>query len=264
VARAAELFRPAAAAATVTESQGGVSRIPHDLVCYAIGDIHGRMDLFEKLLAQIEADPVDAGRRRYIILLGDYVDRGPASREVLQTVVELKARFGDQVIALKGNHEEAMMDFLADASRGPAWFQHGGRATLASYGVATPNGALDEDTLEAVRQDFERNLPPSHRNLLENLPYFATIGDYVFVHAGVRPGVDMSEQVPEDLLWIREEFLSAERALAQTVVHGHTPSAEPVLADGRIGIDTGAYATGVLTAVKLIEDKVVLIKVTRR
>ena len=111
MARAAELFR--ASEATDAQCGGGVSRIPQGLVCYAIGDIHGRMDLFEKLLAQIEADPVDAGRRRYIILLGDYVDRGPASRDVLQTIVDLKTRFGDQVIALKGNHEEAMIAFLA-------------------------------------------------------------------------------------------------------------------------------------------------------
>ncbi len=253
---AAEQFEP--------DVERAPARVPDGLVCYAVGDIHGRLDLFERMIDRIEADHEQHCRDSIIVLLGDYVDRGPSSRGVLQAIIDLQTRWQDRLIVLLGNHEEAMLHFLTDPAFGPRWLQHGGRDTLMSYQVAIPAGKLDDEAWDALRIAFSEAMPPAHHNLLENLQYFATIGDYVFVHAGVRPGVLLEDQSAEDMLWIRDAFLTADWAIDQTVVHGHTPSPEPVLAKGRIGIDTGAYATGVLTAVKLIEDRVDLFKVTRR
>lgn len=240
------------------------SRVPDGVACYAIGDIHGRRDLLDLMLEAIDRDLASHGLDHRIIFLGDYVDRGPSSRAVIQTIIDQQATRGDRVIAIKGNHEQAMMAFLADAAFGPKWIAHGGRETLLSYAVAPPAGSGRSADWETTRAAFAVAMPLEHHNLLNSLQLFATIGDYVFVHAGVRPGVPMDQQTPEDLLWIRDDFLIAERAIEQTVVHGHTPALEPALGDGRIGVDTGAYGTGVLTAAKLIGDKVDILRVSRR
>ena len=240
------------------------ARVPEGMACYAVGDIHGRLDLFETLIGDIEHDMARHGLDSRIILLGDYVDRGPSSRGVIDAILALQDRHGERLVPLMGNHEQAMNDFLANAGAGPIWAQHGGRETLLSYGVAVSGRQQNPEEWEGFRVELDAAMPQSHKNLLSNLQYFATFGDYVFVHAGVRPGVLLEEQDPQDLLWIRDDFLKSGRAIAQTVVHGHTPSAVPILSEGRIGIDTGAYATGVLTSVKLIEDKVDLLQVSRR
>jgi serine/threonine protein phosphatase 1 len=227
-------------------------RAPEGMTIYAVGDIHGRADLLEQLLDQISAD-VEATRNERTVLafLGDYVDRGPQSRTVIQMLMQLKDTGEEQVMVLKGNHEEALLGFLADAATGPGWADHGGRETLLSYGVAVPKHRTDTDAWAKARDDFAAALPAEHLAFLRNLSLCESIGDYVFVHAGVRPGVPLHEQEERDLLWIREEFLQNDRAMDKMVVHGHTPVEQPSLAPGRIGIDTGAYATGILTALKL-------------
>ena len=182
----------------------------------------------------------------------------------LQTIIDQQSARGDQVIALRGNHEQAMLAFLDDPAFGPKWIAHGGRDTLMSYGVAPPAAPGRPRVWAMTRAALAGAMPPEHHNLLNSLQLFATIGDYVFVHAGVRPGVPMEQQSAEDLLWIRDDFLITERAIEQTVVHGHTPAPEPVFGDGRIGVDTGAYGTGVLTAAKLIGDKVDILRVSLR
>ena len=227
-------------------------RVPDGATVYAIGDIHGRLDLLNRLLDLISADLAKSpGAEATLAFLGDYVDRGPDSRAVVETLRQLKANGGERVIALKGNHEEAFMGFLADAGSGAAWAEHGGRETLLSYGVSLPKHRTDAAGWEKTRQDFAAAVPPEHVQFLQALSLWDTVGDYVFVHAGVRPGVPMMEQEERDLLWIREEFLQSDRAMDKVVVHGHTPEERPSLGKGRIGIDTGAYATGVLTALKL-------------
>ncbi len=226
------------------------ARAPEGAVIYAVGDVHGRADLLQRLLTQIEADLADEDGPAEIVFLGDYVDRGPESRRVLDLLVELKMRAGGAVTALKGNHEAALLGFLENPATGAAWAEHGGLETLTSYGVAPPAGAGGADWA-AARDAFARALPADHLAFLEGLDLWAERGDYVFVHAGVRPGAPMEAQESRDLLWIRSEFLERDTRLGRVVVHGHTPGEAPVVTPYRIGVDTGAYATGVLTAVRL-------------
>jgi serine/threonine protein phosphatase 1 len=226
------------------------ARAPEGLTLYAIGDIHGRADLLQRLLSQIEEDlHVDDGPAE-IVFLGDYVDRGPDSRKVLELLIDLKSRAGAGVTVLRGNHEEALLGFLADPTTGAAWAEHGGLQTLQSYGVSLTAGAGATEWA-AARDAFDRALPADHLGFLEGLELWAERGDYIFVHAGVRPGVPMDAQEAKDLLWIRSGFLDHDTQLDRIVVHGHTPDEIPAVTPFRIGVDTGAYATGVLTALRL-------------
>jgi serine/threonine protein phosphatase 1 len=222
-------------------------------VIYAVGDVHGRLDLLDPLLEQIRADAarLEAEIRPVLVFVGDYVDRGAESKGVIDRVIELQAAGPFEVRPLKGNHEEAMLTFLGDPNFGPTWNEHGGGQTLSSYGVTPPILRMDAEQWEKARQDFALALPADHLSFLQGLELTAVFGDYVFVHAGLRPGVALDAQSEHDLLWIRQDFLGAARPFEKVVVHGHTPAEEAYLGDCRIGIDTGAYATGVLTAVRL-------------
>lgn len=232
-------------------------RVPAGQIHYAIGDIHGRLDLLQTLLTKIERDSAQTPSKAvHLTFLGDYVDRGQESRGVIELLAHLKREGRARVTALKGNHEEALLGFLADPSTGAAWAEHGGRETLKSYGVNPPRSLTDAEGWTAARDALAFALPQTHRDFLQGLQLFATVGGYIFVHAGVRPGVPIDQQDAHDLLWIRKDFIDAPRALAEAVVvHGHTPTAEPSQAPGRLGVDTGAYATGVLTAVRLEADR---------
>jgi serine/threonine protein phosphatase 1 len=215
---------------------------------YAVGDIHGREDLLRRLRALIRDD---ADRRQaphnVIVYLGDYVDRGEASREVIDLLVN-EPLPGFESVHLKGNHEDVMLRFLDDITVAPGWLSFGGMETLASYGVVPPPPYADPaEFLEAQRGLSER-LPRAHLEFLRGLALTHEEGDYLFVHAGLRPGVALAAQRDEDLLWIRDEFLFSDASFGPIVVHGHTIAAEPVVRRNRIGIDTGAYATGRLTA----------------
>lgn len=218
---------------------------------YAVGDIHGRLDLLENMIRRIRADKPTYDERPRIVLLGDYVDRGPQSREVLTRIVRLTREAWCDVEVLLGNHEESMLKFLGDASSGPSWVQYGGGATLASYSVAVPDSRADMEQWERVRLDFAAALPDNHLVLLREMKYVLQADDYIFVHAGVRPDRPLAEQGPDTFLWVRGAFLASEKACEYVVVHGHTPEDEPTDKRWRIGIDTGAYATGVLTAIRL-------------
>ena len=236
--------------------------VPAGQIHYAIGDVHGRLDLLRGLLKKIEADAVLSPTKSiHLIFLGDYIDRGADARGVIDLLTILKRDGEDQVTALKGNHEEALLSFLDDPSGGPAWSQHGGGETLRSYGVKPPRDPADEAGWSEARDAFAAALPAPHLAFLQSLQLFSRAGDYVFVHAGVRPGVPMADQDEHDLLWIRRSFMDAPRAFDnEIVVHGHTPGAEPALGPGRIGVDTGAYATGVLTAARLEADRLSFIQ----
>ena len=220
---------------------------------YAVGDVHGRMDLLEELLGMIAVDAAatQPSEAPILVFLGDYVDRGPASRDVIDCLVRLTTLTNIEVRALKGNHEQAMMVFLVNPEFGPAWQQHGGAATLASYGVGAPPTRTPIEPWEEARLALIQAMPDTHLAFLQSLELFAEYGDYVFVHAGLRPGVPLARQVEQDLLWIREELIEERRPFEKVVVHGHTPEAEPVFNRVRVGLDTGAYATGVLTAARL-------------
>jgi len=224
--------------------------VPEGVRVYAIGDMHGRADLLDRLHALIDAD---FARRStpvvHVVCLGDYVDRGAHSAAVLE---KLATSHSDVVktTLLRGNHEEMLLRFLKDHSVGPAWLQLGGGETLASYGIDVA-GVLLQKGYPGLSQRFKQMLPSHHLALLENLATSATIGDYFFCHAGVRPGTPLREQRPEDLLWIRAPFLEAKSDFGKVVVHGHSPTEHPDFRVNRINIDTRAYASGRLTCLVL-------------
>ncbi len=194
-----------------------------------------------------------------LVFVGDYVDRGLQSKGVIDYIIALRDQAGFEVRTLKGNHEEAMINFLRDAGAGAEWVQYGGAQTLASYGVTPPKLNGDAADWERAREEFGGLTPPAHLDFLSNLELILIVGDYAFVHAGLRPGVPIQDQDEHDLMWIRDIFLNERRPFEKVVVHGHTPAEEPFLGLCRIGIDTGAYATGVLTAVRLSgEERAIL------
>lgn len=220
---------------------------------YAVGDIHGRLDLLTILMSKISADATRTATadQAVLVFLGDYVDRGPASRGVIEMVRAMQRASDFEVRALMGNHEQTLLRFLEDATIGPTWAEFGGSATLAAYGVAPPQQRSDTAGWAAAQAAFTAALPPDDLSFLRGLKLSDIYGDYMFVHAGVRPDTPLDRQEAADMLWIRDEFLDNERRLEKVVVHGHTPEVEPHLGQVRIGVDTGAYATGVLSAARL-------------
>lgn len=221
---------------------------------YAIGDIHGCYALLKELLATLARDQASRarGRRPVLIFLGDYIDRGPHSSEVVEAMVWLKRRDDLEVHLLKGNHEQALLAFLETPEDAAGWMTYGGRETLEAYGVAPPDPHDEPAVYLRARDELLSRMPASHLRLLERLELMAVVGDYAFVHAGVKPGVALAAQAEHDLLWIRQPFLEAAGPFEKVVVHGHTWLDErPRLQEHRIGIDTGAYMTGVLTALRL-------------
>jgi serine/threonine protein phosphatase 1 len=236
--------RSAAPSAPVSAHVPAGSRI------YAIGDMHGRLDLLERLRTVIVEDakwhPVE---RKVVVYLGDYVDRGPDSRGV----VDLLARDrlpGFESVFLKGNHEDSMLQFLVDPGVAPAWMNYGGDATLYSYGVRPPDPRKIDELL-AAQKAFIEALPPEHLEFRRALKLVHIEGDYAFVHAGFREGVPIESQTPEDMMWIRNEFLLSDADFGKIAVHGHTITDHPQIRGNRIGIDTGAFATGTLTCLVL-------------
>jgi serine/threonine protein phosphatase 1 len=217
---------------------------------YAIGDVHGCADLLDALLAMIAQDDKDRPRKPIsLILLGDLVDRGPQSRAVVETVIALAGSGGD-VRCLKGNHEEAfVLSARGDLRALPLFRRMEGEATLASYGL---DPALFRVMTDAELADWmENHVPRAHIDFLDALPDSIAIGDYLFVHAGIRPGVPIADQSPADLRWIRQEFLAHRGRHPSMIVHGHSISEDVDEQAGRIGIDTGAFLSGRLTALGL-------------
>ncbi|WP_416463673.1 metallophosphoesterase family protein [Sphingomonas sp. VDB2] len=233
-----------------SELRGARPDIGADRRVYAIGDVHGRADLLDALLAMIARDD-DVRLRKPIslILLGDLVDRGPDSRTVVDRVMALAASGGD-VRCLKGNHEEAfILAARGDLRALPLFRRMEGEATLASYGLDPALFRVMTDAELAAW--MERHVPRAHVDFLDALPDSIAIGDYLFVHAGIRPGVPVEDQSPADLRWIRQEFLTHRGRHPSMVVHGHSISTDVDEQAGRIGIDTGAFFSGRLTAIGL-------------
>jgi serine/threonine protein phosphatase 1 len=232
-------------------------RGPKGRLLYAIGDVHGCADLLSELISKIIVD-VEASEfegRPTLCFLGDYIDRGSSSREVVETVINLRSDGRFAVAALRGNHDQMLIDFLLDSRNGGQWMACGGAATLASYDVDPPRRRTDAEAWAAASVELGEKLPPSHRDFFEATVLAAAFGDYLLVHAGVRPGVAIEDQRAEDLFAIREAFLNHPNPLpGHAVVFGHTPFPEPINRTTMIGIDTGAFASGVLTAVRLFEN----------
>ena len=226
--------------------------VPEGVRLYAVGDMHGRLDLLESLLGEIERD--QNGRDDLpvtLIFLGDYIDRGPDSKGVVSRLIQGFSQKYTPVF-IKGNHEALLLSFLDDPSKGLAWLRNGGDDTLMSYGLKLETIQLafwdgSNGLAEALRQ-FRAVLPEDHLHFYKNLKLYCRFGDYFFTHAGVRPNVPLDQQSEEDLLWIRKEFLASTADFGAIVVHGHTPNRQPQEQRNRIGLDTYAVRTGKLTA----------------
>jgi serine/threonine protein phosphatase 1 len=225
---------------------------PEGYTIYAIGDIHGRLDLLDRLHRAIDKDKADNRLSRSAeIYLGDYIDRGPESAAVVTRLIA-RAR-QTQTIFLRGNHEQFLLDFLAGADCLEAWRALGGIACLLSYGVKVRHltGRL---SAPAVRQALTERLPPDHLRFYADTGRYCFTAPYLFVHAGIRPGKKLEDQAIPDLLGIRQPFLEFEGDFGFIVVHGHTPVNTPDLRHNRINIDTGAYATNRLTCLRIAGD----------
>jgi serine/threonine protein phosphatase 1 len=236
------------------EMDAAVARGPRGQRAYVVGDIHGRLDLLERLLDEIHRDIARRPARKVILVfLGDLVDRGPSSAEVVERLRTYRHP-GVRPVFLLGNHEEVLLRVIAGESQLiPGWLRFGGGQCLKSYGVdpQTLSGLGDSAKIAAIAEA----IPEAHVDFLRTFADSCRFGDYVFVHAGVRPGVPLDQQLQSDLRWIREPFLADESDHGFVVVHGHTIRPEIEERTNRIGIDTGAYATGVLTALVIEEGE---------
>jgi serine/threonine protein phosphatase 1 len=233
---------PAANSKTIAASA------PADVRVYAIGDIHGRADLLIETMVRIDEDlerrPVAQAIEVY---LGDYIDRGPDSKTVIDLLAVRLVK--NRAVCLRGNHEALMEDFLRDPAKLRPWLQVGGMQTLASYGV-DPRPRAIEPEIDLQRR-FWNALPRTHELFLQCLRYHFCCGDFLFVHAGIHPDVPIGQQDPHDLIWIRHEFLDSVQDHGSFVVHGHTPVPHPDIRHNRINIDTGAWRSGTLTCLAI-------------
>lgn len=241
-------------AARVRAPQRFPAVIENDRVVWAVGDIHGRLDLLNSLIdhmaADIRANPAGGS----LVFLGDYVDRGPDSRGVIDRLAALSQEADLDPHFIRGNHEERMQAFLTDPSVGPGWCEYGGREALASFGLQTPISKHRQEEWRILSLDLAHLLTPTHRAFLDLLKPSVTIDGYFFTHAGARPGVSLEAQTEYDLMWVRSSFLHDEAPFERIVVHGHTPAARVYSDARRIGVDTGAYDSNRLSAVRLQGD----------
>jgi serine/threonine protein phosphatase 1 len=219
---------------------------------YVIGDIHGCADLLDRMVGEIKKDlaarPVADS---LVVAVGDYVDRGPDSRAVIERL--LHNPFSTRFVALKGNHEVLLEGFLRNPKTGDYWGRYGGLETMQSYGIPVAD-LIAGKNYPAAAQALTRAVPTAHLDFFAALRTSVTVGKYFICHAGVRPGVPLEQQTEEDLLWIRDPFLTSRIDFGKIVVHGHTPAAEPEVLPNRINVDTGAFMTGRLTCAVLEDD----------
>ncbi|MCP9229083.1 serine/threonine protein phosphatase [Mesorhizobium sp. LMG 17147] len=229
-----------------------------DSVVYAIGDVHGCYKELRSLEQNILLDSASFEGRKLIIMLGDYVDRGPQSARVLDHLLAPPLQ-GFQRICLAGNHEVVMLNYLDGIISRESWLAIGGLQTLFSYGVDPERMADLYDSNEEVDGRIREIIPADHVSFMRALPVMVCSAKFVFVHAGIRPGIDLAAQDEDDLLNIRSEFFEAAHLLDRYVVHGHTPVEFPKLEGRRLGIDTGAFQSGRLTAVRIADKRARLI-----
>ncbi|MEP1442857.1 MAG: metallophosphoesterase family protein [Hyphomicrobiales bacterium] len=228
------------------------ARTPNDMRIYAIGDSHGCLDelkaLDQMISDDLKAQPV---KNHTIIFLGDYVDRGPDSAGCFQYLLERRAA-DPNVVCLKGNHEEKMVEFLANPIKlANSFLTYGGDTLAASYGIEAPSLSVDDDVMRKFCEALQAAVPSHHLDFIDSLLSHVILGDYMFVHAGIRPNVPLDEQTAHDMMWIRREFVPYKELHEKVIVHGHTPHRRPEVMANRINVDTLCYDTGNLTAVVL-------------
>ena len=242
-------------------SSSQAASLPPQTVVYAVGDIHGRLDLLQGVIREIEREAAAAksGSQVTAVFLGDYIDRGPEARGVIDRLIALRDAKPCEIVFLRGNHEQFLLDMIDGRAEGTAWLDYGGVETLASYGVAWPPPVGPRD-VNRLGEKLREAIPPAHLHFLRETQLHVERGDYVFVHAGLRPERLLSEQSDADMLWFRY-YNDDEPMHGKTVVHGHTPRARPVAGRWRIGIDTEAYDSGVLTTARFEGDYATFLKV---
>jgi serine/threonine protein phosphatase 1 len=224
--------------------------VPKGIRIYCIGDIHGCHDLLIKLINAIELDAQDYPDRVLLIYLGDFIDRGTSSKEVIDFIINYQNnRF--ESIFIRGNHEQTLLDFFNEDTMDKAWFSFGGMATLASYGVRINKIPTRHEDFLYLQQQLSNLLPVNHYQFLKETRLSYSIGSYFFVHAGINPHQALNDQYAEDLMWIRDEFINYKKPFEKIIVHGHTVTTKPEILPNRIGIDTGAYMSGILSCVVL-------------
>ena len=231
-----------------TAEKRGPAAVPQGMRIYAVGDIHGCCQQLDALMQKIDEDKQGSDLDSRLVFLGDYIDRGPDSKGTVARLLAVESSY--RPTFLMGNHDQTLLDFLKDPIVYRSWRGFGAQETLMSYGVMPPRFD-DEGEFAVARDRLERALPANHLNFLTNLQTSAQIGDYYFVHAGVRPGIALDDQIPADMLWIRLEFLESKQDFGKVIVHGHTPIERATRYANRINVDTGTYATGRLTAAVL-------------
>lgn len=225
-----------------------------DQPVFVIGDVHGRLDLLERILEQIDVTIGDFDMSDpMLVFVGDLVDRGPASAGVLARVHELTTEFPNNVACLLGNHEQMMLDFLdAPVARQARWLRSGGAQTCESFGLVVPSDPGLVDQAETLARDLKDAAGEDLVNWMRQLPLQVRSGTVYLVHAAIDPGRPLEDQSARVLIWGHPEFLKHERSDGYWVVHGHTVAEEPVFAEGRIGVDTGAWKTGCLTSAVIL------------
>lgn len=255
-----------AAVSPVPATRQRTPRLPDGECVYAIGDVHGRFDLLLQLFESIEMDArqLPPETRVTIVCLGDYIDRGMQSRQVIDLLMSDRFKAYETVF-LMGNHEEALLKFRNDPGFGPIWARYGGIETMYSYGLQPPQiqgrigGMDDPEVWQGMWDEFRQKLPSAHLEFYQSLKHYFSLGDYLFVHAGLRPHVPLEDQTTKDMLWIRDEFLEDPFEFEHFIVHGHTPTDEVRRDNRRIGLDTGAYYSGQLTAAKFLGTDIAII-----
>jgi len=225
------------------------ARGPDRLRVYAIGDVHGRLDLLQEMHRRIQAENDKTPPFDWVIVhLGDYVDRGPDSKGVLDLLVNAQKKT-HRMLAIAGNHDIGFLEFLATGAPNGIFAYNGGRQTALSYGVS-----IDFSDLRSIavgREALLRAIPSTHVEFLRGLKLSMVFGDFFFCHAGIRPGIDLDKQDSEDLVWIRQQFLDEPRLYSKVIIHGHTPVTDVEIRPNRINLDTGAVFSGRLSALAI-------------
>lgn len=226
-------------------------KIPDGTRIYCIGDIHGRDDLLLRVANSITQDAANYNGQKIVVFLGDYIDRGMKSKEVVNLLTDALFLPGFEKVFLCGNHEQTLLDFLkGDCSILKEWWRYGAQTTFYSYGIAVATIPSEAKYL-TLQAQLKATIPASHLVFFQRLSRYFVVGDYCFVHAGIKPGIALARQNEMDLYWIREEFLHSKKAHEKIVVHGHSITSAPEFLPNRIGIDTGAYFSGNLTCLVL-------------
>lgn len=227
--------------------------LPSDVLIYAIGDIHGRDDLLKDVHDLIDDDRLRTGdkKKSIEIYIGDYVDRGPNSRDVIDRLINRKKLHNCHF--LRGNHEVLLMRYLEKNLLLSAWKKCGGLPTIASYGVSSASLATSKDETH-IQTQFLAKVPENHLEFFRSTIPYCVAGNFLFVHAGIRPGIPLQDQSEDDIFWIRREFLESTTDLGHIVVHGHSPVHEVEFKQNRINIDTGAFLSGKLTCLRIDES----------